>query len=321
VVPQATEEKVKEGKSVTFGVPTHHVPAREAHVLAAAVAASGDFTSQDAHDLGALSRLKEAIPVPDGIRQALRQLLGGEMDTLIIATGRERNFAESDPTPSDWSEAHPEYRLNPFQRLVLRISAELGDVFGIEWERGGAVLSNIIPIPRLAEEENMTAGYRKNLGFHTEDSYLPSPADFLCLGCHRNEEGSPTWLSSVADIQASELDHSLLSSAVFTLKANSGVDDGNVGRWPVFSQYLGKESMRLSVYRNTAPQEEHNQALARVVEKLESKAAPALLAPGDILIFNNRRVAHGRSAYEALPDGRGRWLSRVRVRRPVEQRV
>lgn len=300
---------------MTFQVSTHHVPASEARLLEAAVVAAGDFTSQDARDPLAVSRLREEVPLSGEMRLALRKLVEGAVDALIVATGREGNFAESDPTPDSYGEAQPDYRLNPFQRLVLCVSAELGSVFGIGWERGGAVVSNIIPIPYLAEEENITAGYKRNLGFHTEDAYLPAPADFLCLGCHRNEERSPTWLASVSDLRPSSSDSELLSASVFTLKANSGVEDGNVDVWPVLSEHQGAESLRLSVYRNTAAEERHNSALGRLVDQLESNAVPAMLSPGDILIFNNRRIAHGRSAYEALPDGRGRWLSRVRVRK------
>lgn len=300
---------------MTFQISTHHVSASKARLLEAAVVAAGDFTSQDARDPLAISRLRKEVPLSEEICLALRKLVEGDVDALIVATGSERIFAESDPTPDAYGEAQPDYRLNPFQRLVLRVSAELGNVFGIGWERGGAVVSNIIPIPYLAEEENITAGYKKNLGFHTEDAYLPAPADFLCLGCHRNEERSPTWLSSVSDLQPSSSDSELLSASVFTLKANSGMEDGNVHVWPVLSEHQGAESLRLSVYRNTGPEERHNSALERLVDQLESNAVSAMLSPGDILIFNNRRIAHGRSAYEALPDGRGRWLSRVRVRK------
>src|SRR6185312_14347882 len=51
-------------------------------------------------------------------------------------------------------------------------------------------------------------------------------------------------------------------------------------------------------------------------------ADPALqrsvrLGPGDLLVIDNKRCAHARSAYEAHFDGHDRWLQRAYVRRDI----
>ena len=41
------------------------------------------------------------------------------------------------------------------------------------------------------------------------------------------------------------------------------------------------------------------------------------LGPGDLLVIDNKRCAHARSAYEARFDGQDRWLQRAYVRRDI----
>ena len=46
-------------------------------------------------------------------------------------------------------------------------------------------------------------------------------------------------------------------------------------------------------------------------------ASRVCLKPGDVLLMDNRKGAHGRTAFTAFYDGHDRWLQRVYVRRSL----
>jgi L-asparagine oxygenase len=56
----------------------------------------------------------------------------------------------------------------------------------------------------------------------------------------------------------------------------------------------------------------------RAVAREPGVSEAVKLAPGDLLVLNNRSCAHARNTFEAKFDGRDRWLHRVYVRRSLE---
>ena len=60
-----------------------------------------------------------------------------------------------------------------------------------------------------------------------------------------------------------------------------------------------------------------NEEEARAVAAVEAASYDVqqvfTLSAGDLLVFDNRRVVHTRSAYEARMDGTDRWLKRAFV--------
>jgi hypothetical protein len=63
---------------------------------------------------------------------------------------------------------------------------------------------------------------------------------------------------------------------------------------------------------------EAREALDVLKNVLLSVREGILLEPGDLLIFDNRRVVHGRAAYDAFFDGQDRWLQRSYISRDVD---
>lgn len=52
-------------------------------------------------------------------------------------------------------------------------------------------------------------------------------------------------------------------------------------------------------------------ALAHLHRRLGELAQAHVLAPGDLLVLDNRRAAHARTAFSPRYDGSDRWLLRV----------
>ena len=54
-------------------------------------------------------------------------------------------------------------------------------------------------------------------------------------------------------------------------------------------------------------------ALATLREHLEARAVGVVLEPGDLLLVDNRRAVHARTAFSPRYDGTDRWIQRLLV--------
>jgi alpha-ketoglutarate-dependent taurine dioxygenase len=64
---------------------------------------------------------------------------------------------------------------------------------------------------------------------------------------------------------------------------------------------------------------ESERALRNIIAEIDRKIERVILEPGDILFIDNFRVVHGRDAFKAEYNGRGRWLKRVNITRDLRK--
>ena len=141
---------------------------------------------------------------------------------------------------------------------------------------------------------------------HTDSTFLRSPHDVLALACRRSDgSGGLSFLVDVAAVVAhlDADDATALREPVFPFWLNDPLY--GIGRHaaPVLDELgAGTARYRRDVVAQLVPdtpdlEQRHRDALRRLDELLDDAARDAefALAPGQLLIFDNHRLLHGRT--------------------------
>ncbi|RDW58728.1 hypothetical protein BP6252_13204 [Coleophoma cylindrospora] len=165
-----------------------------------------------------------------------------------------------------------------------------------------------------------------DLSLHVENAYFGFRPDFLLLYCLR-QDAKQEARTSVVDIRCAlaKLDpHEVaeLQKPVFMVPSppsHHGAMGGE--RWsdprPVFGDLRVDPNFICHFPGMKALEPMAQRALDRFEEVVLQRDIVRHIAvqPGGMLLLNNRKVAHGRSSFEARYDGSDRWLQRVYVTR------
>jgi hypothetical protein len=199
-------------------------------------------------------------------------------------------------------------------------------------ENGGLLTVNIVPQPAGGDDQVSFEKSTKELSGHTDAVYFPSRSeflagasslscspDFVALACVRNPALVPTKLALLSDIVQllSDDDQQELTRRIFIIRPQSSFD------LPFASWRLGpvlwredagtlccrfshsKISVDASLYPKAANAlRNFSMAVARSYQSFPLK-------PGEILLFNNKIVVHGRGAIGGEWSPESRWLLRT----------
>jgi hypothetical protein len=191
--------------------------------------------------------------------------------------------------------------------------------------RGRRLIHDILPI-KGHEDEQLGSGSAVELTLHTEDAFHEHRCDLLLLFAVRNPDAVPTvcvsvdWLGEIEPIMFEN--RFLIQPDLSHLPSNNTA--GRDGEWsiafdpvPISALHGTPEApyLRVDPYFMTAPEGdlEAADALARFDLRLRDAAREVPLQPGDLLVIDNHRVAHGRRPFRARFDGTDRWLKRALV--------
>ncbi|HLX54055.1 MAG TPA: TauD/TfdA family dioxygenase [Aquella sp.] len=206
--------------------------------------------------------------------------------------------------------------------LVAKI---LGEPIGYAQERNGAVLQNVRP--RKGQETKIASDSSAIvLDLHVENGYHPIRPDFLMLQCLRSDR-SNSGHTMVLDIMQilpffSDEELAILKSKQFKTSVdwNFGNFDAQRGSGPTVSILFGSEANPLVFYDDEyiigitcAAQV----VLDKFRELLHKHVIKILLQPGEMLVIDNYKCVHGRTAFHAYYDGQDRWLQRMLVVRDL----
>jgi Fe(II)/alpha-ketoglutarate-dependent arginine beta-hydroxylase len=200
-------------------------------------------------------------------------------------------------------------------------------VFGWRTQQDGRIIHDILPI-RGHEHEQLGSGSRVELTLHTEDAFHNHRCDLLLLFALRNPDAVPTVCFSVQ--WPDQLDPTLFERRFLIkpdlshLPANNSPDATSASAWSIdfapttISVLEGTAAMpflRVDPYFMTAVDADPHAAaaLAHFDQLMRQAAREAVLHPGDLLVLDNHRVAHGRRPFHPRRDGTDRWLKRALV--------
>lgn len=211
--------------------------------------------------------------------------------------------------------------------IMICLSVGLGPPISYAQEHGGRIFHDVFPTPGNAAALSSQSSSAK-LGFHTEMAFHPDVPAFLLLHCLRPDpDGSASTL--VADATAmwrglSDRAQRALSEPAFALELSrlhspytqDGRPIGPQDDRPCVPLFTAESN---SVTLRFEPELMHSDvpacdAALHQAEALATELSVSVnLETGGLLLIDNTRAAHARSAFSARFDGSDRWLRRVMI--------
>ncbi|PAU52553.1 iron hydroxylase [Pseudomonas sp. PIC25] len=210
---------------------------------------------------------------------------------------------------------------NQSERLILQTTALLGEPIGYVQESNGNIVNNFFPHKQHSRKKTSDS-YDTELDLHTENAFHAVQPDYLVLLCLRQDPGSEaiTYISSIEHIRQHLTPDCL--DFFFTEKYNFLSDycpNGKNCRLDIGKNQtvlygdpadpMFRFDPQFMVARNGYAQYQ----MTRLRDIAWREARPIKLRAGDLLIIDNRKTAHARSAFSARFDGTDRWLQRTFV--------
>ncbi|MGW4160206.1 TauD/TfdA family dioxygenase [Streptomyces sp. NPDC004788] len=210
---------------------------------------------------------------------------------------------------------------------LIMLGKLLGEPFSYSQERNGAMIHNVRPAKH--NETNISSDSSAIvLDLHNENIYHPVQPDYLMLsGLRRDPAGVAKTLAIGADEilpLLSEEDIATLGEFQFrtSVDYNFGNSNAERGNGPLIRVLFGDPASPMIAYDDEyiAGTNPHAQAaLDRLRKVLHESMYEVDLGPGEILLLDNLKTVHGRTAFKARYDGTDRWLQRLLVSRDLRR--
>jgi L-asparagine oxygenase len=256
-------------------------------------------------------------------RSLLRFRRFGEPDGVLLLRGVP--VGNLPPTPE-----RPEALVGPRGpggAALSVIVACLGEQFGFAEELSGNVVQDILPV-RGFEDQQVSISSAAELGIHTETSFSPHRPDYVGLLCLRpdQERRAITTISSIDSILP------LLDASTIEVlrepRFQTDVDPsflfamGKAGTHiaevvPILEGPPHRSSIQVDFISTKGTDRRAQEALNALGKLVVQNQHGVRLESEDVLILDNTRVVHGRSAFRARYDGADRWLLRTFVTRDL----
>ena len=225
------------------------------------------------------------------------------------------------PPTSSASTVTPPGKDRCSEFIMLAVARRLGQPIGYLPESEGAVVQNICPIAST-EDRQVATSSRVDLVLHTEGSYVSHKPRYVALLCLRSDPQAATTLATVTEIVSHLEQHApdalpVLWEPRFRLLVDETYrhDDENPVSSPVCVLHGDPTKPTLvfdaDLMRGTDPSAQA--ALDAVAAAAAAVRRSIVLQPGDLLVVDNHRAAHGRSYFQPRYDGTDRWLQRCFV--------
>ena len=257
------------------------------------------------------------------LEQALKQDVLDDLRGMVSAQGRDIVRIQELPgmrmaTLEDRKELAEAYAF-----AVIRIMSAKPTAYTTENE--GKVIREVRPMPAQLKEQSSHGAVL--LPMHTDMTYLRFPTedehpekscapDFLILICVEDSVGVPTTLQTLTPLLDECPGHERLREGAFSTRSPESVVPHREHRGVplLFRHEIYGDMLRFD--GNCSSLEgaaENDAALAELGVHLSARGTEAsmLWSPGAALVFNNRRVLHGRGAIPADASVGQRHLKRV----------
>ncbi|MGH8602408.1 MAG: TauD/TfdA family dioxygenase [Gammaproteobacteria bacterium] len=314
-------------------------PDRECQALEALVstvyAEVASFSEVDALDFVAnqTQAVKRILPEITQLMERLDSQSGPPVIKLGLPASTVRDVPAT-PTRYRVEPHRPIYRADLYRLLIVSVVGWYG--YGYVSQQRGAVLNDVIFIEEQRAISGVSANAENALDLHTEDaSYSLGPGrdvspDFITLHFFKNPTAVPTRISTIDWARLPESSIALLEKSWFSNLTNPGqggkINDHNtpvsIKFGPSGNPWFRLNTANLGLERYT---QEQQAVLRELMDHLNRRAVDVTSKPGDILLIDNRRAAHGRPRIqpEIAPryDGTDRWQRRlafVRDRKQLE---
>jgi L-asparagine oxygenase len=249
------------------------------------------------------------------------------------------NFPIDENLPTTPLDGKPSKEKQTFvsEACALAVSVLLGQPFGYHDEKDGDIIHSLSPVRTEAqatsnESSDIELGFHTDFNFdknHPERPYNVHNPDYIVLLCLRGDRHGEAY-TRYAD--ARDIVRQLSPAQLETVRAPryqfcasySFTRCDEERAWSVPSPLIigPDEFPEVSIDLMCglrAVDEEAGAAIHALREVCERPdvSTRVCLRPGDLLVIDNRKGAHSRTAFTAYFDGQDRWLHRVYVRRSL----
>ncbi|ONI78084.1 hypothetical protein ALI144C_32430 [Actinosynnema sp. ALI-1.44] len=289
---------------------------------------AGRYRSAEDHEFVATSP-RHAARLPGRLLDAVGDFRREETSAALVLRGLVIDDAEIGPTPLRWRQQVTPVSTLRQEMYLLLVGALLGEVFGWETLQDARLVHDVLPMPT---EKNQQSGHGTvRLEWHTEDGFHPFRCDYLLLLGLRNPDDVPTTVAGVDAVTLSPEHQEVLRQARFLIRPDTEhlkhAGELVAGSCEVHSMQVmqsspepcavlfGGEQPYLRVdpaFMQPMPGDrDAKEALTALVDQLEQQLRDVVVGPGDLLIVDNYKAVHGRSAFHARYDGTDRWLKKA----------
>jgi len=200
--------------------------------------------------------------------------------------------------------------------VAMLLGQQLGEVIAYRDEKHGALVQNVVPVPKLASSQSN--GGSVPLELHTENAFHPNRPDYVGLLCLRGAQEDRVGTRVAAVRRAlpllDEVDRTILHEARFiTAAPPSFVSADRSEPHPVLRGCVDDPDICVDFHATSALDAAAARALSQLREALTEVECELVLQPGDMVFVDNRLVVHGRIAFWPRYDGTDRWLHRIFV--------
>ncbi|GAX57097.1 L-asparagine oxygenase [Streptomyces olivochromogenes] len=274
------------------------------------------------HDVTAFARAaaKMAAELPGPLLERLKALRTGQdghgylhVTDLPCAPGALPSTPDSRPAPL-------ERPLLAMEGWLLAICTAMGVPTAYRELHSGSLIQDIYPSPNahpLSAQSSTTA-----LTLHSEMLYHRWRPDFLLLACSRADHDGAAGTTVAAARAALPLLGAAEREILREHRMTCGTDlafrhtDGSSPQAHVLVVDGVPADPRLAFDRELLEPGDPSarRALQALSEALDEVTDTVRMRPGDLLILDNTRVVHGRTAFTPRWDGHDRWLHRTYAR-------
>ena len=211
--------------------------------------------------------------------------------------------------------------------ILARIQAILlyylgSEIISYEAEGDGHLFQDIIPVKNM-EKQQTSIGSNVELEIHTEQAFSKYRPDFLSLACLRSHPDARTYilpidvlLAHLSEEEIAFLQQPLWKIGVdlsFRLRDEAFLEGDIRGPIPILSLDPNNQNNLFLCFDQdlmVGITEEAQEMILKIVQIYYEHRTAICLQPGDILIIDNRKAVHGRSAFSPKYDGMDRFLVR-----------
>lgn len=257
-----------------------------------------------------------AHELPRRLRETFYEFKRSESAAALVVRNNPVLSEGAGPTPLTYVEVEPGFELNDAQILHGLYGSLLGEPVGFTSQRGGSIYNTIVPMPDLAAIPNSSSGSRFDFGFHIEDAFHPTRAEYVGLVCMRNDEQATTTVSCIDGVPLTPAERDALFEPCFAIGHNPiHSTSGHIqeAHQPILFGDRDRPYVRVNFATLNIEDYEgiHRQALQTLLTHFEANRAAVVLRSTDCLYIDNFRCVHARDAFEPLPAHARRWLNRV----------
>ena len=202
--------------------------------------------------------------------------------------------------------------------LLTSVTVMLGEPFNYSSLYNGRIFQSMVPVPSM-EFTQTSQSSTGMLDWHCEDSFREDRCDYAGLLCLRGDSTAASKYAQVKDVELSPEQVAVLRQPRFHVRPD-----------PAHVLPEGFEMRPLAILTGSeaAPEIAYDTHHLEVLDEADTEAADALrelgigldkvaishvMQPGDLLLFDNKRVVHARTPFAARFDGTDRWLMRTMI--------